>query len=443
VDERDKDLTHLFVRDLDEISLPPRGEWRRPQGRETFAMRTSRYLLTAGLIVVVLAVALIVGFELRDRPTGVTNPSSSPRSDLTSLPIIVRPSPTANPNVTPTPCVGSTCPGGPPPNGAVFNDDFGFIVTEGATAASVRRESSSVTPWIGAFEQQGFAVSPDGTLIAYWAVGGAPPAQLRIVKASNPDSLLASSALRTNERGGGIVWSGDSSGIAYAVNSGNPTTSSTIRTWDVRSGGPAQVVLTSPDAGKILQPIAWNRGLNLVAGGVTGDGGFMTEYFTIDTVATNSAKTSFPVPGRITMGSVHTTNDTKFVLGIDVDSNAITWWVLTDFAQRKTVSVANAGKTGALWRPGTHDLGFINGDRFVLYNADQAQESGGLGGVPTNAFVRTFRADGNAIVFAAPVATSAGQFNYTLVLLGKPDPTPGDRVTFTDAAGLSASVRIR
>jgi len=61
MDERDKDLTHLFVRDLDEIPLPPRGEWRRAQRRETIAMRSRRYLLTAGAIVAVLAIAPVAG----------------------------------------------------------------------------------------------------------------------------------------------------------------------------------------------------------------------------------------------------------------------------------------------------------------------------------------------------------------------------------------------
>src|SRR5438874_13437555 len=101
MDERDKDLTHLFVRDLDEIPLPPRDAWRRAQGRESTAMRASRAFLTAGAIAAVLAVALIVGFLLSQRPPRAANPSSSPTPSTTSLPYAVRPSQTAIQTATP------------------------------------------------------------------------------------------------------------------------------------------------------------------------------------------------------------------------------------------------------------------------------------------------------------------------------------------------------
>ena len=56
MDDRDKDLTGLFVRDLDEIPLPARGAWRRA-AREGTAMRAFRMLLTAGAVLAVLAAA--------------------------------------------------------------------------------------------------------------------------------------------------------------------------------------------------------------------------------------------------------------------------------------------------------------------------------------------------------------------------------------------------
>src|SRR5256885_1262689 len=100
MDERDKDLTHLFVRDLDEIPLPPRAMWRGVTVRTTAAMRATPPILAAGAIAAVVAVALIVGLQLSQRQQSVASPSASPRPELTSVPIIVRPSPTANPNAT-------------------------------------------------------------------------------------------------------------------------------------------------------------------------------------------------------------------------------------------------------------------------------------------------------------------------------------------------------
>jgi hypothetical protein len=66
--------------------------------------------------------------------------------------------------------------------------------------------------------------------------------------------------------------------------------------------------------------------------------------------------------------------------------------------------------------------------------------------VPDGAFVRTFRADGSAVVLAVPGGGGA-QTSYTLVkFTGDPfaaKATGGERVTFTDLGGLSASVRLR
>jgi hypothetical protein len=93
-----------------------------------------------------------------------------------------------------------------------------------------------------------------------------------------------------------------------------------------------------------------------------------------------------------------------------------------------------------VWRPGTHEIGYVDADAFVLYSADQPAASGGFRGVPAGAAVRLFRADGTAVLLAVP---SGGLTSYTLVLLGNPSPNSGDRVTFQDSDGLRASVRLR
>jgi hypothetical protein len=440
VDERDKDLTGLFVRDLDEIALPPRGAWQRARGRETTAMRTSRYILTAGAIAAVLAIALIVGFQLRDRNATVANPSASPRPELTSLPIIVRPSPTANPNVTATPSA---------PGGAIYNDDFGFIVTAGdIVAANIRKESSNAR--IGGFASQGFAVSPDGRQVAYWrqSTGGS---QLDIYTVS---SGSARTILGLSTQGGGaIAWSSDGTGVVFAANSTNSSPSggptSQLITVDLASGDHVQIALRTD--GRIFWPLAWNRGLNLVAGGVTGDGGFMSDYFTIDTAANASALTSLPVQGRMTIGSVHASTDAKFVVGTDIDTG-FSYWPLADFSAKIAPAESKYGQAGALWRPGTHEIGFIGpSNQFWLCNVDRNTPLGcgttAFSGVPDGAFVRTFRADGSAVVLAVQVGAGAGQTSYTLVQFTN-DPfaakaTGGERVTFSDLGGLTTSVRFR
>ncbi|MDP9245842.1 MAG: hypothetical protein M3O64_04240, partial [Chloroflexota bacterium] len=297
MDDRDKDLTGLFVRDLDEIALPPRGAWRRAARGETIAMRSSRYLLTAGAVVAVLAIALIVGLQLRDRNTTAANPSASPTPSLTNVPSVVQPSSTANPNVTPTPSAASSPAGSTAPGGAIYNDEFGFIVTDVGGTASIRKESNNAR--IVSIDGQGIAVSPDGRQVAYFTAD-----QLKVASAASPSSVVFSSSLSANEHGGAIAWSSDGNGLVYAVNTGQQTISSTVRTLDLRSGGPAQVVLTSTAAGVILQPIAWDRSANLAAVGETGEGGFMRTYDVINLSANPPTTTRFNVPVQIVMSSV-------------------------------------------------------------------------------------------------------------------------------------------
>jgi hypothetical protein len=387
----------------------------------------NRKLWISAAVVAVVAIVIVVALRPGDQ-TGTTVASQSPSATASA---------SARPSTSATATVSAT--GSPASTGttAVYNDDFGFVVANVGASASIRKESSNAR--IGTVDGQSISVSPDGRQLAFFTVPGSSPGQLKVVSASNPNSLVFSSSLSANERGGAIVWTGDSSGLAYAIHTGSPTTVSVIRTVVLSAGGPAQTAITSNEAGKLLQPFAWNRGLNLVSGGVMGDGGFMTEYFTVDAGATASAKKSFPVQGHITVGSVRATNDTKFVLGVDTDSGEVLFWPLTDFGQRKAAS--GNGKQGALWQPGTHKIGFMSAadNSFILFQADDGSASTPFRGAKAGNVLRTFRADGSAVVLAfAPNSAGLGSADFTLYRL-----SDGASVTFQDLGGLSASVRLR
>ena len=214
MDDRDKDLTGLFVRDLDEIALPPRGAWRRAPGRENTAMRASRYLLTAGAVVAVLVIALVVGLQLNQRQETAAGPSASPTPSATGAPIVQAPSPTAGSSATPAP--SATASVSPPASGGIYNDDFGFAVFDvNRVETSIRKESSDAR--VATIQGQAVAVSPDGRQIAYFT-----SSQLRVASAANPASVTFSSSLNANERGGGIAWSDDGANLLYSVNTGQP-----------------------------------------------------------------------------------------------------------------------------------------------------------------------------------------------------------------------------
>jgi hypothetical protein len=427
-------LTHLFVRDLDEIPVPPRGDWRRAPGRENTAVRASRTLLTAGAAIAVLAIALIIGFQLRDRNATVANPSASPMSSATAP--VVAPSATA----TATPSAASSAAA---PAVGVYNDDFGFVVTDLSTVptinpavtSTIRKESSSAA--VGSFTHNGYWVSGDGTLIAYWTPASAeqPLQQLRIVRAANPQSLVASSGLSANESGGFIVWANDSSAVAYVVHGPAPATTTTIRTFSVQPGssGPGQVVFQYTEAGKSAVPIAWDRATNMLAISVFGSGGFITDYIVADSATPGANAKRTPLNEKIT--SMTASSDAKFILAIDAVA-VPSYWPLASIGSRVTPARAN----DPVWRPGTHEFGWVDADKLVLYSADQNATTGGFSGVPAGASIRTFRADGSAVLLAVP---GGAQTTYTLVLLGKRDPSPGDRITFQATDGVRQSVRIR
>jgi hypothetical protein len=82
--DRNKDLTHLFVRDLDDIELPPRDKWRRTPRKESQLMKKGRYVLYAGVIAAVIVVALIASFQPRDSNPVAASPS--PTASTTTSP---------------------------------------------------------------------------------------------------------------------------------------------------------------------------------------------------------------------------------------------------------------------------------------------------------------------------------------------------------------------
>ena len=450
MDERDKDLTHLFVRDLDEIPLPPRGAWRRPQGRGRIMTRTSRSLLTAGAVVAVLAIALIVGMQLNQRQQNVAAPSASPTRAISTLATIAQPSPTA------TPCQGPCGASGSPSPVGGYNDDFGFVLTEpgAGRTTTVRRESG---PRLGSFDQQHFAVSPDGRQIAWFTPEGAQPQQLRIATAADLPTSQLLRTLGAAERGGTIVWSNDASGLLYQTYSVEPVPTPpsppgnsslyAVHTFDMRgTTTPDRAVLTSPIRGLVLQPIGWDRAANVAAVVETGEGGFMGSYDVIRLNGADAVTTKTAVPnGQLLAFSVTASSDAKFAAGGSfANGGSVAWWPLADIGARQLIP----GGTNGPWRPQTHEIATIGGcagdpacgpnGGLRLLNVDSGASRIAYGLTAANMSIRTFRADGSAVVVYAPQAPGAATSDYTLVPLSGSPP-----VTFKDVNGLLASVRLR
>ena len=414
-------------------------------------MRMSRAQLTVVAVIVVLA-ALAVGLLLRDRSVSTAEPSASPTSSAARTAI-------ASPSATATSVVAS--PGAsasPAAAGAIYNDDFGFIVTEPSRAA-MRKESSDARIAAFTVPLQVAAVSPDGKRVAYWKFDNGVPgdtAQLRMFSTIGNATEETLMTLPAGQRGGGVAWSSDGAGLLYSTETGNfgvggdGRNSATLNLWELAAGGRRGTIIDSQtNTGWLYRPVAWDRSANLAAAGLTGEGGAMAFYVTVRINSDNTFNAQRVDTRRLqdlngmSMGSIRASSDAKFVLGVEGESGSIRWWPLADFAANK--SQAGAGKGGALWRPGTHEIGFKGpSDQFWLGDVDKVGSLGlcctAFSGAPAGSVVVAFRTDGAAVLLAVRGTAS----EYTLVRLGTdPKSTSGDRVTFKDAGTLVASVRLR
>ena len=408
----------------------------------------SRAQLTVVAAAVVLA-ALVVGVLFRDRSVSTAEPSASPTSSAAGSAI-------ASPSTTATAAVAS--PGASvSPAGAIYNDDFGFIVTEPGRAA-MRKESSGAGIAAFTVPLRVVAVSPDGKRAAYWKNSSGlagDTAQLRMFTTLGNATEETLVTLPAGQRGGGVAWSSDGAGLLYSTETGSfgvgpGDNSATLNLWELAAGGRRGTTIdTQTNTGWLYRPVAWDRSANLAAAGLTGEGGAMAFYVTVRINPDNTFNAQRVDTRRLQdlngmpMSSIHASSDAKIVLGVEGESGSIRWWPLADFATSK--SQAGVGKGGALWRPGTHEIGFMGpSDQFWLGDVDKAGSLGlcctSFSGAPAGSILVTFRADGSAVVLAVRGTAS----EYTLVRLGTdPKSTTGDRVTFKDAGTLVASVRLR
>src|SRR5258708_3404182 len=385
----------------------------------------------AVVAVVLLAIVIVVGLQSRPGEVAVASPSPTTSA---------RPSASASA----TPSATATASGSPAaPAAGIYNDAFGFVVTDLSTVPTVnpavtsKIRTGSSGAAVGSFTHNGEWVSRDGSLIGYWTPRSPeqPLQQLRIVRAANPESLVASSGLSANESGGFIVWANDSSAVAYVVTGPAPATTTTIRTFSVRPGssGPGQVVYQYTEAGKSATPIAGDRAANMLAIGLGGDG-FFPVYAVADRATPGANGKRTPVGGKIP--SMTGSSAAKFILAIDAVAG-LTYWPLASIGSKVIPAGAIAP---AVWRPGTHEFSWVDADKLVLYSADQNATSGGFSGAPAGASIRTFPPDARALLLAVP---GGAQTTYMLVLLGKRDPRPGDRGTFQSTERVRQSVRLR
>lgn len=166
--DRDNDLTHLFVRDLDDIELPARDRWRPSARKESNLMKTSRYVMYAGAAAAVLVLALIASFTLRGANPVAAPQTASPTASLS-------PSATTTPSASAVTQPTSAAAGGTLSGGLGFPSDFIPPLTIYAISVSDPSVWFSVeTPYFGDHPTPGLRTAAPGQPREYTMTGVAP-----------------------------------------------------------------------------------------------------------------------------------------------------------------------------------------------------------------------------------------------------------------------------
>ncbi|MGH2377448.1 MAG: hypothetical protein ACRDGT_03130 [Candidatus Limnocylindria bacterium] len=349
--DRDRDLTGLFVRDIDQIDLPPRAAWRPAARKERWAVSVLRPLAFATGAAVLLVVALVAGMSLRERGAPATSPSPTAAT--------APPSPTGTPEgATATPA--SSAPASATPSRAeVLDGRFGFVwgpynrtvvrsETSEAEVSSVPREDL-------AFTSLARIVSPDGRFLAYWnPVREGAVLHVRPVAGGSARAVLTSAP---GMSGGSFAWSSDGTGLVVAIdNNCQEFCPSVAELWTVDlASGTTEKVAT----GKFWLPLRWDRASQLVAAGVTGPGGYLTGYDLIDLETKPYAVRSTEFRPTI-LGRLEASGDARYVLLVSdgIPSTSLSWWPLAEPEKRSAIEFDGMA---ARWRPVTSEMWWVGG----------------------------------------------------------------------------------
>jgi hypothetical protein len=168
-------LVDLFVRDLDRIELPPRDRWQPAPRKESYVMKTSRYVLYAGAIAAVLVIALIASFQLRGSNQVAANPSPTASSTASAAPTA-----SATPAVTTQPPGPTAASTGAITGRFAYGSDFIPPVTVYAISTTDPRVWYSVN-FIGYGRGRSATPVPGMTEPGYYLISGVAPGTYWVV----------------------------------------------------------------------------------------------------------------------------------------------------------------------------------------------------------------------------------------------------------------------
>ncbi|MBI2756902.1 MAG: hypothetical protein HYX52_09365 [Chloroflexi bacterium] len=388
--------------------------------------RRSSGLLVLVTTATVIAFALVIGSALAERRAASPAVSATPAGSAVTA--------AATSSSTPS---GSPLPSPP----SILSDRFGFVWVEEPTGLRIRPESGGSGSTVAAlpygFNQCGCKVSPDGTRLAYWTTRTAPDnIELRILDLAHSAGATTIYAAAPGRRIGAAAWSSDGTGIIFAIEGVNPPGSPVSNPPDTSllaidaTGGAAQTL--DANAG-VYVPLGWDRAAGLAAAGISGEGGYMSGYLTVRTRGEPTPQRT-AVRDAIYMLSVEVSSDQRYALGVFLEvgrsGGTVRWWRLSDFAAQ-TPGPQVDSPSGAKWRPGTMEFGWIEGGALQLRDVEGGTMRAS-GSFPASDYaLAAFRQDGSAVVGTG----SSG----TLVL----DISSGRSERIVGSGSIGGAVRLR
>lgn len=268
------------------------------------------------------------------------------------------PAPGGSPTVTPF--VEPTRSRAPAASPTAFTGHYGFLV-ETAAGCVLSREGETAT--IATIPLTALAVSPDGRHAAGFTT--AQPYELRTFDLASPATTSAVATLAAGERGSGVAWSSDGSGLAFTVARadegvlGNPIWSA-LRTVDLSTRTPKEAVRLD---GIGLLPLIWDRlGGDLVAAVAT-QGDAATEYVVVRGVQPPARKT-------LPEGRWHATvsGDQRWIVIAASDRSVYRTFQADDPSFIVETHGLTDAAVSALGRPMNGDIGVVLDSQLILWD---------------------------------------------------------------------------
>jgi len=322
----------------------------------------------------------------------------------------VSPTSSSTPSVATSAVPSPTIPALSTPTAASDPGRYGYVLPS-AGRIVVRAERSNSVDRVIAVGGEQPAASPDGKRVAFWRTGppGNNPQELRIVDVpGGVEQVLLK--IPVGFVGGSIVWSSDSTGLLYAIQSselfpgiGGGPRSSRLLSFDMSAlpdagATDSELMLNN---GSWFVPLSWDKIGSLATALVTGEGGMGQNYVTWDRRVQPAGQSPVKFtrfPWAVVAFTVQASPDATRLLAIDGAANLLRIWPAGDIAAAGMVGPGAAVISDARWRPGTPaDIAWVIDQNVGIFTY-QTGSSGIIHRGQATVRIMAWRPDGSGLV---------------------------------------------